>query len=417
MEAFDTALRELLQTLRQKLIANGAAEWLQLARLARDASIGAERLSPSTQEALLNALQAAHPLAEAALTPLLEAFGAHQKAIQRAAAQVDSWRYPASHDLLLANERMSLAPPLYDSPRLERALLLGTLTPPDADASQRAQALFEAVRILRPFEEYNRSTAFISVLAFLRANGFDLDLTPEQAAERLTASAWQPLTLHPISEPEGRTFSDLIELLVARYRDALGRAERALREQSLVQRDALPARVQAELHPAPGPTSRWRYLTVQDLVWINTQITGTPQPYNYDRLEEATYYQYSYRQSMDVLLQAARFLWGYLTYRPFAKGNLSTALIGVLTFLEINGFEVRLPVERAAEWLLSVAQRRKHPLSAIRQIAIPHPSDTRQLPVRDVAHHLIEQYEMALHRIEADAEHPSTPTRLTVEQP
>lgn len=419
MEALSAALRTLIQTLREKLIENGTVEWQQLVRLTREVSHGLPWLSQSTQEALLNALQQAQPLTDASLLTLLEAFGMHWKAIQRAAAQADQWRYPTSHDLLLANERMSLAPPAYNSERLERALLLGMLTPPDADASQRAQALFEALLALQPFEEYNRSTAFISALAFLRANGFDFDLTPEQAAARLAANEWQPLTLRQISTPEGRTrtLSDLIESLVARYRDALGRAERALKEQSLVQWDALPAPVQAELQPAPGPTSRWRYLTVQDLIWINTQITGAPQPYNYDRLEEATYYQYSYRQSMDVPLQAARFLWGYLTYRPFAKGNLGTALIGVLTFLEINGFEVRLPVERAAEWLLSVAQRRKHPLSAIRQIAAPSPSDKRQLPVRDVAHHLIEQYEPALHRIGADAEHPNTPTPQTAEQP
>lgn len=338
---------------------------------------------------------------------LLESFGTHQKAIQRAAAQADPWRYPTTRDLLLANERMSLAPPLYDTQRLERALLLGMLTAPDADALQRAGALFDALVTLQPFKEYHRSTALLSALAFLQANGIEFELTPEEAAAMLQtglvslqnrsrasdAPSLIPAHRSPLAYP------DIVEALVARYRDALSRAEHAINEGQLVKWDALPAPARAELQPAPGPASRWRYLTVQDLIWINTQITGAPQPYNYDRLEEATYYQYSYRQSMDVPLQAARFLWGYLTYRPFAKGNLGTALIGVLTFLEINGYEVHLPAEQAAEWLLSIVQRRKHPLSAIRQIITLSPSGRQPVPVREVAHHLMERYETALHRI------------------
>jgi len=422
MEAFDTALKGLVQALREKLIENGAAEWLQLARLIREVCAGRERFSPSFQEELLSVLQAT-PLTDSSLPMLLESLGAHQKAIQRAAAQADRWRYPTTRDLLLANERMSLAPPRYDARRLERALLLGMLTPPDADALQRAGALYDALDILQPFEEYNRSTALISALAFLQANGFEFELTPEQAVESLYTGEWQLIARHfgsagasPSSSPL-LAYPDIIEALVARYRDALGKAERALKEKQLVKLDTLPAPVRAALQPAPGPASRWRYLTVQDLIWINTQITGTPQPYNYDRLEEATYYQYSYRQSMDVPLQAARFLWGYLTYRPFTKGNHATALIGVLTFLEINGYDVHLPVERAAEWLLSVAQRRKHPLSAIRQLITPSTSGGQPLPVRDVAHHLIERYEEALRRLEVSENALRTPIRQTGEQP
>ncbi len=414
MEAFGTALREFISALREQLIRNGSAEWLTLARLTREASLAFERLSEPTQQALLNALRSAHPLNEDTLPTLLEAFGAYQKAIGRAAAQADRWRYPTPRDLLLANERMSLAPPRYDADRLERALLVGMLTPPDAEAEQRASALYDALNTLQPFEEYNRSTALMTALAFLLANGFRFELTPDEAVQRLRADHWQPLPIQPAETTHLSPFATIIELLVARYRDALGRAEHALRESNIsspgvppVQRTssaehALPATVQAQLQPAPGPASRWRYLTVQDLIWINTEIMGAPQPYNYDRLEEATYYQYSYRRSMDVPLQSARFLWGYLTYRPFAKGNLATALIGVLTFLEINGFEVHLPPDEAVQWLLDVAQRRTHPLSAIRQIITPNISENRSLPVRDVAHHLIERYESALHTLEID---------------
>jgi len=345
-------------------------------------------------------LQAVGPLTDGALPALLEVFGAYQKAIQRAAATADRWRYPTPRDVWLANERMSLAPPRYDAERLRRALLLGMLTPPDADAAQRASTLYEALNTLQPFEEYNRSVALLSALAFLQANGFEFKLTPAAAADMLRADQLhiktQPGAPSPLAYP------DIMEALIAHYRDALSRVERAMNTGQLVKLNALPVPARAEWQPAPGPASRWRYLTVQDLIWINTVITGMPQRYNYDRLEEATYYQYSYRQSMDVLLQAARFLWGYLTYRPFAKGNLGTGLIGVLTFLEINGYEVHLPPERAAEWLLSVAQRRKHPLSAIRQIVTLSSPSRKSVPVREVAYHLMERYEMALHYLEDD---------------
>jgi prophage maintenance system killer protein len=154
-----------------------------------------------------------------------------------------------------------------------------------------------------------------------------------------------------------------VDALVACYREPLVRTEHALRETRLVRLEQLPDTVRATLQPAPGPSFEWRYLTLQDLIWLNSEITKSPQPYSYDRLEEATYYQYSYRQSRDVPLQAARFLWGYLKYRPFARGNLATALIATLAFLHINGYETRLPVEHAAEWMTQVATRRKHPLT------------------------------------------------------
>jgi prophage maintenance system killer protein len=416
MEALKLALSGLIGTVRERLQTDGNAEWLSLARWVRELSVGLEQLNPSTQEALLQALQGASPFSDGALDALLEAFGAHQKVIGRAAALADRWRYPTPRDLLLANERMSLAPAQYDGEQLERALLLGTLTAPDADASQRAGALYDALNTLQPFAEYNRSVALLAALAFLQANGFRFDLDPAQAAERLAHPEWQPLPVQPADRPDERTFADILESLIDRYRDALGAAEQKLRQAGLVKRDSLPVPVPTEPPLVPGPAFHWRYLTVQDLIWINTEVTGAPQPYNYDGLEEATYYQYSYRQSMDVPLQAARFLWGYLTYRPFAKGNLSTALIAVLTFLEINGHEVHLPAEQAAEWFQAVAQRRKHPLSAIRQI-VTLSRGVNTAPVREVAHHLIERYEEAVHSL-LDSERPtSAAAQQTGEQP
>jgi len=392
METLELTLNGLIGTVRERLQADGDTTWLSLARWVRDLSVGLSQLNPSTKDALLQALQEASPLSDRTLPALFELFGVHQKAIGRAAALADRWRYPIPRDLLLTNERMCLAPPRYDKERLERALLLGTLLSSNADASQRAGALYEGLSLLQPFAEYNRSVALLAALAFFQANGLRFELDPVQASERLAYPEWQPLLVQPGDRADEHTFIDILDSLLDRYRDALVAAEQKLRQAGLVKHDSLLVLVPTEPSLVPGPASSWRYLTVQDLIWINTEVTGAPQPYNYDRLEEATYYQYSYRQSMDVPLQAARFLWGYLTYCPFAKGNLSTALIAVLTFLEINGYELHLPAEQAMDWLQSVVQRRKHPLSAIRQIIARSSRGVNTQPVREVSHHLIERY-------------------------
>ncbi len=40
-----------------------------------------------------------------------------------------------------------------------------------------------------------------------------------------------------------------------------------------------------------------KYLTVQDMLWINLQATKKVQHFRYALLEEATYYQYGYGAS------------------------------------------------------------------------------------------------------------------------
>ena len=39
------------------------------------------------------------------------------------------------------------------------------------------------------------------------------------------------------------------------------------------------------------------YLTIQDILWINLQVTKKVQHFNYARLEEGTFYQYGYGRS------------------------------------------------------------------------------------------------------------------------
>ncbi|GIV05114.1 MAG: hypothetical protein KatS3mg016_0689 [Fimbriimonadales bacterium] len=399
----ESLLTDALRAVRERLLSpKGDTEvWRELALVLRDASLGWAHLPEETRGSLQHALQSALPLNEGSVQVLLEELSAFQKSLGRAAAHAPSWRYPALRDAQHAYEILTDAPADADLARLQMALLSAELVEPDASLRMRAESLMRTVYAAQPFREYNASVAALLGLAFLQANGAALDLSDAQAQALVEAVAQQsPFQLpETAASPDPRAWSDLLEELALRYRAVFLKTERALNETQLVRLENLPEPVRATLQPAPGPSFEWRYLTLQDLIWINSEVTKSPQPYSYDRLEEATYYQYSYRQSRDVLLQAARFLWGYLKYRPFARGNLATALIATLVFLQINGYETRLPVEHAAEWIEQVALRRKHPLDAIRQIAAPAIAGKRPEPLRERAHHLIEQYESALHQL------------------
>jgi prophage maintenance system killer protein len=95
-----------------------------------------------------------------------------------------------------------------------------------------------------------------------------------------------------------------------------------------------------------------QYLTVQDVLWINLQVTGRPQEFRYADLEEATFYQYAYGESSSLIPQAARFLSGFVKKKPLAAGNEATALVACLAFLKVNGYELRS--EDSYAWFASV---------------------------------------------------------------
>lgn len=84
------------------------------------------------------------------------------------------------------------------------------------------------------------------------------------------------------------------------------------------------------------------YLTVQDVLWINLQVTGAPQTFRYEDLEEASFYQYAYGESKSLIPQASRFLSGFLKKKPFAAGNEATAFVACLAFLKVNGTDLKL---------------------------------------------------------------------------
>ncbi len=97
-----------------------------------------------------------------------------------------------------------------------------------------------------------------------------------------------------------------------------------------------------------------QYLTVQDIIWINLQLTDRPQRFDYALLEEATYFQYGYGESSQLFEQAARFFRGFSKNRPFTTGNEATAFVGLATFLQMNGAELDLSDKKAADWCESL---------------------------------------------------------------
>ena len=136
------------------------------------------------------------------------------------------------------------------------------------------------------------------------------------------------------------------------------------------------------------------YLTNHDLVWINSSVTGKVNPYNYVTLEAASAGQYSYGDSRNVPEQAANLLERLLASAPFSEGNVRTAFIAVLSFLNANGYATKAADEEAAAAIREVALGRKAPLQAIAEIAAPaaEPLEStmtlRRLIAHECNHHL-----------------------------
>jgi len=113
------------------------------------------------------------------------------------------------------------------------------------------------------------------------------------------------------------------------------------------------------------------YLTVQDILWINLQVTDKVHRFSFAKLEEATYYQYAYGESRSVIPQAARFLVGFPKLHPLESGNDATTFVACLSFLKINGLTIELQDTLATAWYESVQSRSVEVLEAVKSIAKP----------------------------------------------
>lgn len=97
-----------------------------------------------------------------------------------------------------------------------------------------------------------------------------------------------------------------------------------------------------------------QYLTVQDHLWINFQVTRKKNRWNFAKLEEGTYMQYAYGKSTELMAQAAQYATGFVKKQPFTTGNEATGFVGLLCFLFVNGYHLKLRDDEAAEWFLSL---------------------------------------------------------------
>jgi len=138
------------------------------------------------------------------------------------------------------------------------------------------------------------------------------------------------------------------------------------------------------------------YLTVQDILWINLQITKKQQSFNYARLEEATFYQYAYGQSSSVLSQAARLLAGFSAKKPFANGSEATAFVATMAFLKLNGFDVHLSDESASHWVERASRDASAALQALTDITEEAGDHHGEPDVRDAVHEVIDAYPKTL---------------------
>ncbi len=65
---------------------------------------------------------------------------------------------------------------------------------------------------------------------------------------------------------------------------------------------------------------------------------------------------YAHYEQADLALQAAVLAHGIAETQPFVDGNKRTALVAMLTFLEINGHRVQAPDPELAGWIISFSR-------------------------------------------------------------
>src|SRR5215470_11891501 len=112
-----------------------------------------------------------------------------------------------------------------------------------------------------------------------------------------------------------------------------------------------------------------QYLSVHDLVWINTTATGETLSFDYETLEQAMAAQYGYGDSRNIPAQAANLVHTIVTKRPFEYGNLRTAYVALLTFLIANGYRLSVTPEAAAGMVAKINNGELLPSAAISEMA------------------------------------------------
>ena len=144
------------------------------------------------------------------------------------------------------------------------------------------------------------------------------------------------------------------------------------------------------------------YLTLQDILWLNLQLTKKEQEFDVLQLEEATFYQYALGDSRGLAEQAARFLVGFRKMSPFAAGNDACAFIGMAAFIEANGQAFDLKDEKGTEWLQGVWERPEIATVAIKAKLREAETEVKYgVPVmHEICTELFERYEGTLSKLD-----------------
>ncbi len=103
------------------------------------------------------------------------------------------------------------------------------------------------------------------------------------------------------------------------------------------------------------------YLTLGDVLRLHGLIIGASSAEAADQLRnreglESTLARpgaYAHYENADLALQAAALAHGIAKGQQFIDGNKRTALVAMLTFLEINGLSVNASDPELADWIIS----------------------------------------------------------------
>jgi len=103
------------------------------------------------------------------------------------------------------------------------------------------------------------------------------------------------------------------------------------------------------------------YLTLADVLELHGLILGVTAHEAADQLRNqpglesalARPAAYAHYENADLALQAAALAHGIAEGQQFIDGNKRTALVAMLTFLEINGIGVTASERELADWILS----------------------------------------------------------------
>lgn len=145
--------------------------------------------------------------------------------------------------------------------------------------------------------------------------------------------------------------------------------------------------------------SRLHTLTLQDVLWIHFQIARKVVPYDFAKLEEATFYQFAYGDSTGLVAQAGRFAKGFHAMAPFASDNEATGFVALVAYLSLNGWRPKFDAAGASAAYAHLV--REGSSEAIEAHFEPDPDSGGHAEVRDLVYKALARYGGALHALAA----------------